>query len=533
MPRSYSGRQRAGSISSIRSRKRPPASPAEREIEERRIGVAEMELAIRARREAEDGMHGGARSCGLSGRPVHVHALAARSGAANGRRCAPSRAKRISREGLAYLAKRDRRLRKVIEGRRRGAAPPASERLRRAGAHRRRPAGLDRQRRGDLGPLRRGVPGIARPTPSTARARRRLRAPGLSAPKIRTLRAVAAACRDGLDLDALADDAGRGGACAASPRSRASARGRPTSISSSASATPTSSRPATSRSATPSPTRFGHEPPLPIDELAAIADTLVAVARRRGARCSGPTTARRRQTRRGARLNARRTAHPRRRVARPTRLSSSSTAMAPTATTSSTSAASGRRVLPGTAFASPHAPEPCDERAERAPVVPAGHRLRPALPRPRLPVAPRRSTRFLDAELARYGLADDRLALVGFSQGTMMALHVGPRRSEPIAGIVGYSGLLLGPGAHRRREAPHAADPARPWRCRRDDPGDRAASGGARRSARPASRSNGTSAPASATASIRRGWSSAPPSSPASSARVGRVLVLDFTRVLG
>jgi phospholipase/carboxylesterase len=35
--------------------------------------------------------------------------------------------------------------------------------------------------------------------------------------------------------------------------------------------------------------------------------------------------------------------------------------------------------------------------------------------------------------------------LVGFSQGTMMALHVGLRRREPFAGIVGFSGRLLDP----------------------------------------------------------------------------------------
>jgi len=53
--------------------------------------------------------------------------------------------------------------------------------------------------------------------------------------------------------------------------------------------------------------------------------------------------------------------------------------------------------------------------------------------------------RFLDAELARYRLAPDRLALVGFSQGTMLALHVGLRRAAAPAGIVAYSGLLAGP----------------------------------------------------------------------------------------
>ena len=52
---------------------------------------------------------------------------------------------------------------------------------------------------------------------------------------------------------------------------------------------------------------------------------------------------------------------------------------------------------------------------------------------------------FLDAELARYQLPPDRLVLVGFSQGTMMALHVGLRRAAAPAGVVGYSGLLAGP----------------------------------------------------------------------------------------
>jgi phospholipase/carboxylesterase len=52
---------------------------------------------------------------------------------------------------------------------------------------------------------------------------------------------------------------------------------------------------------------------------------------------------------------------------------------------------------------------------------------------------------FLDAELARHKLDDTKLALVGFSQGTMMALHTGLRRPRGLAGIVGFSGLLVGP----------------------------------------------------------------------------------------
>jgi len=53
--------------------------------------------------------------------------------------------------------------------------------------------------------------------------------------------------------------------------------------------------------------------------------------------------------------------------------------------------------------------------------------------------------RFLDSELARLGLPPERLALVGFSQGTMLALHVGLRRAQPPAAVVAYSGLLAGP----------------------------------------------------------------------------------------
>jgi phospholipase/carboxylesterase len=50
---------------------------------------------------------------------------------------------------------------------------------------------------------------------------------------------------------------------------------------------------------------------------------------------------------------------------------------------------------------------------------------------------------FLTAELGRLGLSDDRLLLIGFSQGTMMALHVGLRREKAIAGIIGFSGMLV------------------------------------------------------------------------------------------
>ena len=52
---------------------------------------------------------------------------------------------------------------------------------------------------------------------------------------------------------------------------------------------------------------------------------------------------------------------------------------------------------------------------------------------------------FIDRVLADEGLDPGRLILFGFSQGTMMSLHVAPRRPAPVAGVVGFSGRLLVP----------------------------------------------------------------------------------------
>jgi len=51
---------------------------------------------------------------------------------------------------------------------------------------------------------------------------------------------------------------------------------------------------------------------------------------------------------------------------------------------------------------------------------------------------------FIDEQLAELSLKNDNLALVGFSQGTMTALHVALRRTPQIAAIVGFSGALIG-----------------------------------------------------------------------------------------
>ena len=51
---------------------------------------------------------------------------------------------------------------------------------------------------------------------------------------------------------------------------------------------------------------------------------------------------------------------------------------------------------------------------------------------------------FITGELAARGLGEEDLLLVGFSQGTMMSLFVGPRRAKAVAGMIGYSGRLEG-----------------------------------------------------------------------------------------
>jgi phospholipase/carboxylesterase len=50
---------------------------------------------------------------------------------------------------------------------------------------------------------------------------------------------------------------------------------------------------------------------------------------------------------------------------------------------------------------------------------------------------------FIDNKLNELNLTDDDLSLVGFSQGTMMSLHVGLRRNSAMSSIVGFSGRLI------------------------------------------------------------------------------------------
>jgi phospholipase/carboxylesterase len=101
-------------------------------------------------------------------------------------------------------------------------------------------------------------------------------------------------------------------------------------------------------------------------------------------------------------------------------------------------------LLPDAAFVSPHAPRPCGQ----APVGREWFPLTFREPNERwvgVQAAAPVLNAFLDAELARHKLPGSALALVGFSQGTMMALHVGLRRAVAPAAIVGYSGMLVVP----------------------------------------------------------------------------------------
>jgi phospholipase/carboxylesterase len=52
---------------------------------------------------------------------------------------------------------------------------------------------------------------------------------------------------------------------------------------------------------------------------------------------------------------------------------------------------------------------------------------------------------FLDAVMVDEDILPEQLLLLGFSQGTMMSLHVAPRREDAVAGVVGFSGRLLEP----------------------------------------------------------------------------------------
>ena len=103
--------------------------------------------------------------------------------------------------------------------------------------------------------------------------------------------------------------------------------------------------------------------------------------------------------------------------------------------------------LPGTAFHAPDAPDRCTGN-------PFGFQWFPipwldgsteAEAAEGLARAAEDLNAYVDGVLGAEGLTPVRLALVGFSQGTMMSLHIAPRRDAALAGVVAFSGRLLAP----------------------------------------------------------------------------------------
>lgn len=98
--------------------------------------------------------------------------------------------------------------------------------------------------------------------------------------------------------------------------------------------------------------------------------------------------------------------------------------------------------LPNTVFVSPDAPYPCE--------MGFGFQwfsLQSWAPIALLAGAEKASSwlnQFIDEQMTKYKLPASKIALVGFSQGTMMSLYIAPRRADKIAGVVGFSGGLLG-----------------------------------------------------------------------------------------
>lgn len=102
-----------------------------------------------------------------------------------------------------------------------------------------------------------------------------------------------------------------------------------------------------------------------------------------------------------------------------------------------------QQVLPEARFISPNAPF----RFDMAPIGYQWFSLQDFTEEARLAGAAKAApalNAFIDAEMAKDGLAEENLALIGFSQGAMMSLHVGLRRERQLAAIVSYSGILVG-----------------------------------------------------------------------------------------
>jgi phospholipase/carboxylesterase len=103
--------------------------------------------------------------------------------------------------------------------------------------------------------------------------------------------------------------------------------------------------------------------------------------------------------------------------------------------------------MPHTAFYAPDAPQPCagNPFGRQWFGIPRFDGSTDAQASAGLSAAADDLNGFLDTAMADEGLTPDRLILLGFSQGAMMALHVAPRRDKAVAGVVAISGKLINP----------------------------------------------------------------------------------------
>ena len=114
-------------------------------------------------------------------------------------------------------------------------------------------------------------------------------------------------------------------------------------------------------------------------------------------------------------------------------------------------------LLPHTAFVSPHAPQPCGGAPVGRQWFDLTFRDPHELSRGTDAAAPL-LRRFLEAELERHALSPRQLALVGFSQGAMMALKIATWWPQRLAAVVAYSGLWTGAsGGNPAMDAPALA----------------------------------------------------------------------------
>jgi phospholipase/carboxylesterase len=101
------------------------------------------------------------------------------------------------------------------------------------------------------------------------------------------------------------------------------------------------------------------------------------------------------------------------------------------------------KFLPEALFLSPNAPFPCDmapygfqwfslQQRDENFILNGIKQSAPIL------------NNYIDEQLKLYNISLENLFLIGFSQGTMMSLYTALRRSEPIGGVIGFSGALIG-----------------------------------------------------------------------------------------